>query len=60
MCQFGTSDESFQNHPLAGTRVTVKLALGAGHSGQLFALAINLTPLHIEMFFLKDAKGIDE
>jgi uncharacterized membrane protein len=30
MCQFGTSDESFQNHHLAGTRVTVKFALRAG------------------------------
>jgi hypothetical protein len=28
MCQFGTLDESFQNHHyLAGTRITVKLAL---------------------------------
>jgi hypothetical protein len=40
--QFGTSDESFQNHHLAGTRVTVKLALRAGPSGQLVELAIRL------------------
>jgi hypothetical protein len=35
MCQFGTSDESFQNHYLAGTRITVKLALQAGPSSEL-------------------------
>jgi hypothetical protein len=41
MCQFSTSDESFQNHHfLAGTRVTVKLFMWAGPSGQLFELAI--------------------
>jgi hypothetical protein len=41
MCQFLTYDESFQNHHyLAGTRVTVKLALRAGHSDQLFEFAI--------------------
>jgi hypothetical protein len=35
MCHFSTSDESFQNHHyLAGTHVTVKLALRAGPSGQ--------------------------
>jgi hypothetical protein len=40
MCQFGTSDESFQNHHyVAGTRVTVKLALRAGPLDQLFKLA---------------------
>jgi hypothetical protein len=38
--QFGTLDESFQNHHLADTRVTVKLALRAGPSGQLVELAI--------------------
>jgi hypothetical protein len=30
MCQFGTSEESFQNDHLAGTGVTKKLALRAG------------------------------
>jgi hypothetical protein len=38
--QFGTLDESFQNHHLTGTRVTVKLALRAGPLGQLVELAI--------------------
>jgi hypothetical protein len=38
--KFVTLDESFQNHHLAGTRVTVKLALRAGPSGQLVELAI--------------------
>jgi hypothetical protein len=40
--QFGTLDESFQNHYLAGTRVTVKLALWAGPSGQLVKLTITV------------------
>jgi hypothetical protein len=41
MCQFGTSDKSFQNHHyLAGTWVTVKLAWRTGPLGQLFELAI--------------------
>jgi hypothetical protein len=40
--QVGTSDESFQNHHLAGTRVTVKLALRAGPFGQLVELAITI------------------
>jgi hypothetical protein len=41
MCQFSTSNKSFQNHHyLAGTRITVKLAVQAGPSGQLFELAI--------------------
>jgi hypothetical protein len=39
MCQFSTSDESFQNHHyLAGTRITVNLVLRAGPSGQLFVI----------------------
>jgi hypothetical protein len=43
MCQIDTLDESFQNHHyLAGTRVTIKLALRAGPSGQLLNLAILL------------------
>jgi hypothetical protein len=44
MCQFSTSDKSFQNH-LAGIRVTVKLALQAGPSGKLFQLAINVSDI---------------
>jgi hypothetical protein len=44
MCKLGTSDESFQNHHyLAGTGVTVKLALLAGPLGQLFGLSLFLT-----------------
>jgi hypothetical protein len=43
MCQFSTSDESFQKHQyLAGTRVTVKLALRVGPSSQLFQLTMKL------------------
>jgi hypothetical protein len=42
MCQYGTSDESFQNHHyLAGTRITVKLALPADPLGQIVELAMN-------------------
>jgi hypothetical protein len=45
MFQFGTSDDSFQNHHfLAGTRVTVKLAFQAGPSGKLVELAITYCP----------------
>jgi aminoglycoside phosphotransferase (APT) family kinase protein len=40
MCQFGTSEKSFQNHHLEHTRVTVKLALRAGPLGQLVELTI--------------------
>jgi hypothetical protein len=41
MCQFSTSDESIENHHyLAGTRVTIKLALRAGPLGQIFELTI--------------------
>jgi hypothetical protein len=44
MCQFGTSEESFQNHHLAGTRVTIKLA-----SGQLALLARYKTQVTLQI-----------
>jgi hypothetical protein len=56
MCQFGTSDESFQNHHLAGTLVTVKLALRAGPSGQLVELAITLLFKLEVIFFVTKMK----
>jgi hypothetical protein len=47
MRQFCTLDESFENHLyLAGTCVTVKLALQAGPLGELFELTIKV---HKEM-----------
>jgi hypothetical protein len=60
MCQFGTSDESFQNHHLAGTRVTVKLALIAGPSGKLVELAIKYKIYNSISFFLKVQQTLDK